>query len=251
MARDDLELAATYYAVTNKPAPAVLLIHSLGKNREEWLLVPALFQMNGVAVLALDLRGHGESTRRLSATGIETVDYHNFQLQQYRDMLLDINLAYDWLAKQPGIDKQRIALVGSTFGANLALRYAAFNDEVAALLLLSPGFSYQGMRTDDVIVGLHKRPLRIVVSRDDAYAFESAKRMLDLRRLAGQAAESNELIACTGDLQGAAMLTGVKELSGVVFSWLDEVLQRAPVPVPPDDKPVPSPAKVERAHTRN
>ena len=239
--RDDLELAAAYYPVATNSAAAVLLLHGYGKSREEWGPVAPLFQMNGIAVLALDLRGHGESTRRLSANGVETVDYHNFSPKNYRDMLLDINQAYDWLASQPGIDAHRIAVVGSSIGANLALRYAAFNDEVAGLILISPGLVYHDLRTDDVITKYGRRPLRIVVSRDDVFAFESSRRLIDLRQHAGQAVESNELIACSGTLHGSTMLTGVKGLSAVVFGWLEDTLSVTPTePLPGQILPAPS-----------
>ena len=250
--RDDLELAAAYYPVATNSAAAVLLLHGYGKSREEWGPVAPLFQMNGIAVLALDLRGHGESTRRLSANGVETVDYHNFSPKNYRDMLLDINQAYDWLASQPGIDAHRIAVVGSSIGANLALRYAAFNDEVAGLILLSPGIFYRNLRTDDAITHFGKRPLCIVASEDDKYALESSKYLIDLRRRAGQAVVSNELVTCSGNLHGAAMLTGVKNLSGVVFGWLEHILSLPPSqPVPDPVSSVtttnlpPSPKRVE------
>ena len=246
MTREDLELSAAYYpAVSTNTAAAVLLLHSLGQTKSEWDTVPVLFQRNGIAVLTFDLRGHGESNRRLTANGVETVDYRKFGPQDYKDMLLDINQAYDWLASQPGIDKHRIAIIGSSLGSNLALRYAAYNDEVAALILLSPTLFFQGLRTDDVITGFGKRPLRIAVSRDDALAYESAKYLIELRQRAGQAVESNELVTCSGQLRGAAMLTGVKELSGVVFSWLEQVLS-----VPPVNEPVASPKGVESDHHR-
>ena len=240
--RDSIELAATYYhPISSNPVPAVILLHSYGKNSEEWGAVASLFQMNQVAALALDLRGHGASTHRLTANGTETVDYHNFTPQDYTAMLLDINQAYDWLASQPGIDKHRIAVVGSSIGANLGLRYAAFNDEVVGLVLISPGLFYQNLRTDDVITGYGKRPLRIVVSRDDTFAFASALQLIEIRQRAGQAVESNETIVCSGSLHGATMLTGVKDLSGVVFGWLNQLLSSLPAsPAEPAPKGIKS-----------
>ena len=241
MTRDDLELAGVYYPVATNSAAAVLLIHSYGKNHEEWGPVAPLFQENGIAVLAIDLRGHGDSTRRLTADGVKTLDYHNFSPQDFTAMLLDINQAYDWLSTQPGIDAKRIAVVGSSIGANLALRYAAFNDEVAGLILISPGLVYHDLRTDDVITKYGRRPLRIVVSRDDVFAFESSRRLIDLRQHAGQAVESNELIACSGTLHGSTMLTGVKGLSAVVFGWLEDTLSVTPTePLPGQILPAPS-----------
>ena len=259
MTRDDLELAAVYYPVATNSAAAVLLLHGYGKSHEEWGPVAPLFQMNDIAVLAIDLRGHGDSTRRLTANGIKTVDYRNFSPQDFTDMLLDVNQAYDWLASQPGIDKHRIAVIGSSIGANLALRYAAFNDEVTGLVLLSPGLFYQNLRTDDVITRFGKRPLCIVVGLDDSFAFESSRNLIELRQRAGQAVVSNELITCSGNLHGVELLTGVKELSGVVFGWLENVLSVSPtgglipwqtLSVTPTNQPVPSPKRVESNHHR-
>ena len=259
MTRDDLELAAVYYPVATNSAAAVLLLHGYGKSNEEWGPVAPLFQMNDIAVLAIDLRGHGDSTRRLTANGIKTVDYRNFSPQDFTDMLLDVNQAYDWLASQPGIDKHRIAVIGSSIGANLALRYAAFNDEVTGLVLLSPGLFYQNLRTDDVITRFGKRPLCIVVGLDDSFAFESSRNLIELRQRAGQAVVSNELITCSGNLHGVELLTGVKELSGVVFGWLENVLSVSPtgglmpwqtLSVTPTNQPVPSPKRVESNHHR-
>ena len=64
---DDVGVLADFYTATTNPAPAVLLLHSLGKSRDEWDGIPPLLQRVGFAVLAIDLRGHGESTRRLTA----------------------------------------------------------------------------------------------------------------------------------------------------------------------------------------
>ena len=97
------------------------------------------------------------------------------------------------------------------------------------MILLSPGIFYRDLRTDDVITRYGKRPLRIVVGREDTFPFESSKKLIALRQQAGQSVESNELLACTGNLHGAAMLTGVTELPSVVFAWLDRILAEAPV----------------------
>ena len=257
---DDLGLAASYYPVSTNSAAAVILLHSYGKAQDEWGTVPILFQRNGIAVLTFDLRGHGESVRQLTANGVQMVDYRKFGPLDYKNMLIDINQAYDWLIGQPGIDKTRIAIIGSDLGANLALRYAAFNDDVAGLILLSPGLFYRGVRTDDVITRLGKRPLRIVVSRGDAFPFETSKHLIEVRQQAGQAVESNELLACSGELHGVAMLTGVKELSSVVFAWLEHSLSEPPpagalltnvtTSVTPSNQPAASPQGVQRNYNR-
>jgi dienelactone hydrolase len=222
---DDVGIAASYYPPATNSAPAVLLLHGLGTNRDEWTTFAPLLQHLGYAALAIDFRGHGESTRRLTADGPQLIDYQNFTPRDYQDLLLDTDTAFNWLAKQPGVDPHRIAIAGSALGANLALRYAAFNEDAAAFLLLSPALVYEGVRADDVIGKVGERPLKIVVSRDDGFAFESSKKLMELRKSAGG---TNELIVCTGFVRGAALLTGVKDLPGITLAWLRQALTPAP-----------------------
>jgi dienelactone hydrolase len=227
-ATDDLGIAATYYPVESNNVPAVILLHALGKSRDEWAGIAPALQRNGIAALAIDLRGHGTSTRRLTAEGAQPVDFHSFQRKDFQDMLLDINAAFDWLTEQPGIDKLRIGVVGASLGANLALRYAAFNEDVAAILVFSPGLVLQEIRTDTIITKIGKRPIRIAVASEDESSFPAAKKLLELRRQAAQALEENELTVCTGNLQGTAIITGTKDMPIVVFSWLQRVLRVTP-----------------------
>jgi len=221
---DDVGISAAFYAPASNTTPGVILIHSLGKTREEWAPFIPMLQHAGFAVLAIDLRGHGESKRRLTGQGPQSMDYRNFTPRDFQDMLLDIDAAFNWFAAQPGVDRNHVAIVGASLGANEALRYAAFNEDVAAFLLLSPGMIYQDVRTDDVIGKVGHRPMRIAVSRFDAYSFESSKRLVELRKQLDSPVATNDLIVCTGGLHGVAMLADVKQLPGVCIDWLRSVL---------------------------
>lgn len=233
-AADGLQLAATYYPVATNPAPAVILVHGFMKNRQEWSPFALLLQKNHIAALALDLRGHGDSTRRTTADGVESLDAQQLGGRDFTNMTLDVEAAFDWLTDQPGIDPRRIAIAGSSVGANVALRYAQFNPDVAALLLLSPGVLYKGLRTDDVMTRIKPLPLRIVVSVGDAYAYESAKRLIEVRHETyPDTKPDEELIECAGPLHGTHMFTGISKLAPLLVNWLQEVLRaRAPAPAP-------------------
>jgi dienelactone hydrolase len=242
---DDVGISAAYYPTTADPAPAVVLLHDFGRSRDEWISFAGLLQRNGIAALAIDLRGHGESTRKLTAQGPQRVDVHDFTPRDFEDMLLDVEAAFDWIADQPGIDKHRIGLVGSSLGANVALRYAAFNEDLAALLLLSPGMTYRGLRADEPMRKLGPIPLRLVVSQFDAFYFESSKRLLEIRHERDHNTEdAKELTICSGNLHGTAMLKGVNGLTSLLLDWLKQALRvSAPSqtgsPVPQTAPPVP------------
>ena len=248
---DEVGISAAYYPVAGDSAPAVVLLHGFATNRDEWSGFASLLQRNGIAALAIDLRGHGESTRRLTAQGPELLDYHKFTPRDFQDMLLDVNVATDWLLDQPGIDKHRVGIVGASLGANIALRYTMFNEDLATLVLLSPGLNYKDVRTDDAMQKLGAVPLRIAVSQHDAFAFESSKRLIEIRKETGHASDTNALIICTGNLHGANMLKGVKDLPTILLDWLKQVLlgvapEPSPAPTPSTNTPptkTPTPAK--------
>ncbi len=239
---DDVGVTAAYYPSSLPQAPAVLLLHDFGKDRDEWGAFPLLLQHNDIAVLAIDFRGHGESIRRLTANGPQRMDYRQFAERDFPSMLLDINAAMDWLEEQSVIDKKRIAILGSGLGANLAVQYALEHDALAAMILFSPGLSYKDIRIDESFPKLRRMPLRLVASVEDSLAFESARRLLELRRQNGHARDFKELIGCTGSTHGAEQLKVVKELPAVLIRWLRQVLlndeTEEPAPLPP---PPPSP----------
>ena len=242
---DDVGISAAYYPTTTDPAPAVVLLHDMGQSRDEWTSFASLLQRNGIAALAIDLRGHGESTRKLTAQGAVHVDVHDFSPRDFEDMLLDVEAAFDWIANQPGIDKHHIGLVGSSLGANVALRYAAFNEDLAALLLLSPGMTYRGLRADEPMRKLGPTPLRIVVSQFDAFYIESAKRLIEIRHESDRNSEdTKDLTICSGRLHGIEMLKGVNGLPALLLDWLKQALgvtsQRRDHSPAPQSSPVPA-----------
>jgi dienelactone hydrolase len=238
---DDVGIIGTYYPTDQPHAPAVLLIHSILRDRSVWTDFATLLQHNGTAALAIDLRGHGESTRKLTPEGPVKIDMRELTGHDYQDMLLDVEAAIDWLQTQPEIDKKHIALIGESFGANVALRYAAINEDLAAVVVFSPGLNYRGVRTDDVIRQLGPIPFHIFVSQNDAFAFESSKRLIAIRLEMGIEGATNELTVCTGSLHGSEMLKSVRNLPQMALSWLKEAW--VAVPAPAANTPPPSPSR--------
>jgi len=83
----------------SRRAAVVILLHDAGQNRSSFdLLVPVLHHA-GLAVLAIDLRGHGESIEpaalRLRTRAAER------DPKLYREMVNDVQAAYRWLAHRP------------------------------------------------------------------------------------------------------------------------------------------------------
>lgn len=111
---DGLELRGTFQAapgVTN--GPAVVMVHELYGDRQDFNLIWEIFQDNGVSTLAFDLRGHGSSPD----AGVE-ID----ELRTTPGLLeADVRAAIGFLADQAVVDPSKIGVLGLDIGANLAV----------------------------------------------------------------------------------------------------------------------------------
>src|SRR6185503_7106932 len=114
---------------SHQMAPAVIIIHGfashkVGTNRS-WVLLAEALREAGIAVLRFDQRGFGDSEGDFSKLAIS-------------DMLQDIQVALHYMRGLEMIDKERIALFGSSFGGALTVVAAAQSQLVRALALWAP-----------------------------------------------------------------------------------------------------------------
>ncbi len=164
---DGLQLAITYYpSFKGKQAIPIVLLHGWKQSRNEFKdLAPAL-QALGYAVIAPDLRGHGESTRVKGARRDERLDAATMAPIQFGRMVgQDMMAVKDFLwnrnnAGELNIDK--LCIVGAGMGASVALDFAWYDAIgynygavyygplklgrfVKALVLISPEWSFRGL----------------------------------------------------------------------------------------------------------
>jgi len=165
-AEDGLTLVGDYYLSkldADESYPAVLLLHMLGSNRGSWSpLTPALLEA-GYAVLAVDLRGHGETGGEINWPAATT----------------DVQSWLDWLRGQPAIQPDGISIIGASIGANLALIGCANDPDCVSAIALSPGLDYYGLEPRQAIVGnLSTRSALLVASQIDQYSADSVKALM-------------------------------------------------------------------------
>ncbi len=110
--KDDFKIKGTLgVSEKKKKNPAVILIHQGGSNRNEWSgFFEKLVSLNYV-VLAYDVRGHGKSDK---------VDSIYKLFNDPNQAPLDLKAAIEFLKTKPFVDKERIAVIGASIGANLA-----------------------------------------------------------------------------------------------------------------------------------
>jgi dienelactone hydrolase len=93
-------------------------------------------------------------------------------------MLGDVASALTFLAAQPGVDRNRIGVIGASYGSSLALIDAAGNKNIKALALLSPGLNYfMNLPTEPAIQEYGDRPILIVAAEDDAESANATRRL--------------------------------------------------------------------------
>lgn len=104
--------------------PPILLLHGLASAARIWDFVAPLLAARGYEVTALDQRGHGESDKPESGYDFATI------------------LADDAAAMQ-ALDLRRPVIVGHSWGAMVALQYAATYPEQVMALVLVDGATFQ------------------------------------------------------------------------------------------------------------
>jgi len=202
-AADGVTLVGDLYPPDDTPAPGVLLLHMEGGQKEDWASFATRLQEAGYAVLALDLRGHGESGGEVDwAAGPD-----------------DVGRAWAVLVAQPEVDPERTAVVGAGVGANLALGVAAARPQVRAAVLLSPGLDYEGVSIEERMAAYGERPVLIVASQDDVHAAESAQ------TLAGAALGEHVLMLYRDAGHGTGMFERQPDLTDLLLGWLQTQLR--------------------------
>ena len=144
-----------------KRAPGVILLHMYRSDRTAFRpLVPALEEA-GFAILAIDMRGHGESVKPEDRQLEKKVRDREPAL--FRSMNRDLFGAYRWLQQRPEVDLSRFALVGASAAhsgilrtGNLGVIKSLFSLRFVALAGLSSGVAvialYFAVQRADVVV---------------------------------------------------------------------------------------------------
>jgi alpha-beta hydrolase superfamily lysophospholipase len=159
-----------FYLAPSSGAYVFINTHGLGSSRGEWGPLQDGLKKRGLGYLSLDLRGHGGSV----VCGGKKADYRKFTLENWASASRDIEAAAGFIRKK-GVPADRLVFCGASVGANLTLKAAAEGGiKPAAVILLSPGLEYAGVRSGDYILSLGNARLLIAASQNDQYAWQSS-----------------------------------------------------------------------------
>src|SRR5215208_6059054 len=107
------------------PAPLAVLLNGTSTSKEETLLWSDTFLEQGLAVLALDWPGSGESALHVAPTP---------DCDDFMDGVIAV------MSREPVIDATRIGLVGFSLGGAVAALAAANDRRVGAIVAVTPPF---------------------------------------------------------------------------------------------------------------
>ncbi len=204
-AEDRFVLYADLYQ--KEGARPIILLHQLGRDRSSWRGFAA--ELNKMyAVLAVDMRGHGQSTIQ---NGVQK-QHTSFSETDFNNMVRDVEAAKEFL-KIMGYDTSKIAVIGASIGANVALASAALDKDIAEVVLLSPGLDYRGVNAEQAAYR-YKGPALIMASEGDTYSADSSKTLAGIM-------EGSALKLYSGSAHGTDLLAN-NEARKAIHEWLED-----------------------------
>src|SRR3989338_9524623 len=109
---DGVEIAGIYRPGDGEKF--AILLHMMPATKESWEAFTSILSEMGYASLAIDARGHGESTMN------GTLDYQTFSDKQHQAKIDDVEAALTFL-KDHGAAEEEVIVMGASIGANLAI----------------------------------------------------------------------------------------------------------------------------------
>ena len=169
---DRVKIAGSYRAAAGnaEKAPIMICVHMLGKSRDDFKDLTEQLSSLGIASLAIDIRGHGDSKMG------GKIRYSSFSEKQWNECVKDVNAAIGWALRRDDIDGRFLGLLGASIGANLVIK-AGSREEVKIVVALSPGLDYHGVQIEKDASKIHEKPVFVVVTDGDKYSFETASKL--------------------------------------------------------------------------
>lgn len=196
-AADGLVLKGDFYLV-DAGRPTIVLLHQLYTNRTSWTPYIGALTGAGFNVLAVDLRGHGQTRGRIN----------------WATAITDIGVWFNWLRAQ-GIRGDALITMGSSIGSSLAIVGCANDAGCRTAVALSPGWASNGVRVEDALkTGLVGRKIFIMHTVRDRFPALGVPQMV-------QAAPDVVVIQTyPGNAHGMDMLRREETAMQRILEWL-------------------------------
>ena len=138
---DGITIVGTWQSA-GKDAPTVICLPMFRNKRESYKPLIGALVLKGLNVLAIDLRGHGESAPDLAGR------VRKRDAKLFLAMHMDVGAAIEFLVSKKDCDRTRIGLVGASVGCSVAIDYTRRHPgDIRAVVLLTPGSNYLGVNS--------------------------------------------------------------------------------------------------------
>lgn len=217
---DAVSIIGDYYAPAENSPRGLVLLHMMPATRQSWKAFAEKMQSaswrSGWHVLAVDLRGHGESEGGPDG-------YRTFSDAEHQASRADVEASVEFLKstlRQSSGQEGVIYLGGASIGANLALQYLAEHPDTRAAFLLSPGLDYRGVTTAASVRSLKSgQAIYVVASRDDAYSADTIQQLYD----AASTGVKKDIKFFETAGHGTTIFEREPQFMDELFSWLQTV----------------------------
>ncbi len=213
---DGVKIAANLYEVKPRRVEEwLVLVHMMPATKESWDFLAKSFQAIGYESIAIDLRGHGESSGGPGG-------FNDFSDTEHKKSILDIEAAVDYLIENKNVLPDRISFIGASIGANLSLKYVSENKNFKTAALLSSGLNYRGIETEQLVKNLASgQRILFVSSRDDIRSGgnNNAEENQKLYELAPEDVEKKIQIYETGG-HGTDILKNQRDLLNLIIEFI-------------------------------
>ena len=194
----------------------VLLLHMMPAGKESWNDFAYALNRVGFYVLAIDLRGHGESRHYEFDHKSLEIDFTKFTDEDHQASIKDVEGAINFLSSKK-LQREHITIGGASIGANLALWYTADHLDIRSAFLLSPGLNYKGILADHYMKKTRSsQKIFMSAASDDPYSKKSVEALTPL----GLSEKTNRLFESGG--HGTKLLEARPELADDILRWLQE-----------------------------
>jgi len=211
-AEDGTILKASYFDA-GKPGPGVLLLHQCNRQRKSWDALAERLAASGINVLTLDYRGFGES----SGTPDDKLTPQDHRRIVTEIWPRDIDMAFQYLDSQPGVERDKIGVGGASCGVNNSIQLARRHSEIKALALLSGPTDREGR------LFLHSSALPIFVSAADDDEFGNMVEPMQWW-FSESTNPASRFAHYSNGGHGADMFGAHKELPDVITAWFAATL---------------------------
>ncbi len=209
----DGEVAVGHLEVSDKAAPAVLLIHQCNRTQAMWAPLTGRLQKLGYSTLTVDQRGYSES-----ATDDYNVLEHGYRISSMnRSDDLDSYNAY-WREILP--DASHRIVVGASCGGGMATHTAVQHGDIDGIVLFSPSLRRLDDKYKARIHEISDVPVLGITSIGD----ENAHRGVDLVFQPNTVERSRKLIY-KGERHGEPLWDLDPALPDLMTAWIRETIE--------------------------